>query len=298
MFQKLLFPAFLFISIVFLSFNQLYAQEEEIIIISDEVGEVIDLEERSKYNLFPAVKGFQSAVFLKLSDENYVLKITYLDSENEQKVKRIPQSESRINYFKTRIDHVEGIQARKYQVAERPPPNAGRIAGELLAGGAGGFVASLLGAYFFMWAETAIDLAPTGEAGEGGMFFGLFVGSTVGSSIGVYAVGKTGNETGSYWVSLLGSAVGMGTLLSILLSQDRDPSGLEFWIGLYALPTLGGITGFNMTRRYETLPASGTAFVNFRDGQMSLAVPTISFRPNPFDKKDFIQNVDLVKVTF
>ena len=62
MFRKLLFLVLLFSSVVLLSFNGLYSQEKvegEIIIISERVGEVIDLEERKKYKLFMGIKGFQ-----------------------------------------------------------------------------------------------------------------------------------------------------------------------------------------------------------------------------------------------
>jgi len=71
----------LIISIVLFLVGQLYAQEEEgeIIIISKRVGKEIDQEEREKFKLFQEIKGFQSAVYIKLPDNRYFLKITYLD---------------------------------------------------------------------------------------------------------------------------------------------------------------------------------------------------------------------------
>ena len=285
MFHRLLFPALLFVSIVILSSNRSCAQEKEgeIIIISERVGQEVDLEERNKYNLFPAIKGFQSAVFLKLPDGSYVLKITYLDETiGEEKVERIPRNELNIKRYRDVIDRFGEIHFKK------PPLKPGRIAGEAMLAEVLGMVGGFLGG--------GAGRLASSEPSELGIVVGLAIGSTVGSSIGVYIIGDTGNETGSYWVTFLGSAVGMAIFLKIFpLGRPEDP---RFWIGLWTLPTLGGIIGFNMTRRYETPTASETALINFGNGQMSFAVPTISSCPNPFDKKDFIQNVDLVKVSF
>ncbi len=67
----------LIISIVLFLFGQLLAQEEEgeIIIISERVGKEIDQEENDKFKLFQGINGFQSAVYLKLPDGRYILKI-------------------------------------------------------------------------------------------------------------------------------------------------------------------------------------------------------------------------------
>ncbi len=112
MFQKLFFSAMVFISAVLLSLNRLYAQEEEgeIIIISEKVGEIIDLEERNKYNLFPGIKGFQSAMIFKLPDDSYVGKVAYLDDTNgEKKINWIPQTESEISRIRSHIDPFKEI---------------------------------------------------------------------------------------------------------------------------------------------------------------------------------------------
>jgi len=118
MFRKCLFLKLLFISIVHFSSGQLYAQKEEgeIIIISERVGKEIDQEEREKFKLFQGVKGFQSAVHLKLPDNRYFLKITYLDEKTgELKSKHIPQSEASMKNRGYYIDRFEEIQVRKLQ---------------------------------------------------------------------------------------------------------------------------------------------------------------------------------------
>ena len=79
-----------------LTFMPLAAQEEEgeIIIISERVGKEIDQEENDKFKIFEGVKGFQSAVYIKLPDGRYFLKIIYQDEKTgEIKISRVLQSE-------------------------------------------------------------------------------------------------------------------------------------------------------------------------------------------------------------
>ena len=296
MFQKLYFPALLFISIFILSFNQLYAQEEEseIFIISERVGEVIDKEEINKYNLFPGVKGLQSVVFIKLPDGSYVLKATYIDvTTGEEKVEITPITESIIKIYGSIIDKFEEIQLEsKEKKVKKPPLSRERIGGEMLAGVGGGIIGALPLALI---GKLVID--PDVAENYSGIYVGMFIGFTLGSSLGVYIVGDTENETGSFSATLLGSAVGLVGISAILYKTEEliHPFLL---IGSSFLPPIGGAVGFNITRRYDTPPASETALINFRDGQTSFAFPKIYFRPNPLYKGDLIQTVDLVKVRF
>lgn len=125
MFRKCLLSTFMFISIVYFSFGQLYAQEEEgeIIVISERVGKEIDQEERNKFKFFQAIKGFQTAVCYKLPDNTYIWKITYFDEEkNELKKIYRQESESSINKYRNYIDHFEEIQAEKHQYKNLSKP--------------------------------------------------------------------------------------------------------------------------------------------------------------------------------
>jgi len=108
----------LFICTFFPSFIPLHALKEKgkIIIISERVGEEIDREERDKFRLFQRINGFQSAVFIKLPDNRYLLKIAYLDENTgELKIERIQQSEASIKNRGDYIDRFEEIQAAKHQ---------------------------------------------------------------------------------------------------------------------------------------------------------------------------------------
>ena len=118
MFHGYLTSILLIISIVLFLFCQLYAQEEEgeIIVISERVGKEIDPAEREKFKLFEGIKGFQSAVHIKLPDGRYFLKITYRDEKTgELKIKQIEQSEVLIKIRGNYIDRFEEIRARKME---------------------------------------------------------------------------------------------------------------------------------------------------------------------------------------
>ena len=86
-------------------------------------------------------------------------------------------------------------------------------------------------------------------------------------------VGTGGDETGSFLATLAGSVLGLGPI--------------------------GATIGFNLTRRYELPPTeSDTALINLSDGQVSLAVPRVYFRPDPFGGRGLTQRVALVRVRF
>ena len=117
MYQKIILLVLLFLSFLAFSLKKACTQEQEgeIIIISERVGEVIDLEEREKFNLFRFAEGFQSATLFKLPDSSYVWKITCLDSiTGEQPVLQFPTTKIEIDRLSQHIDHYEETQAGKY----------------------------------------------------------------------------------------------------------------------------------------------------------------------------------------
>ena len=115
----------LFISTFLLTLVPLAAQEEqgEIIIISERVGKEIDQEENDKFKIFEGIKGFQSAVYIKLPDGRYFLKIIYQDEKTgEIKISRVFQSEASIKNRGKYIDRFEEIQAAKHQYQNLSKP--------------------------------------------------------------------------------------------------------------------------------------------------------------------------------
>ncbi|MCH2348248.1 MAG: hypothetical protein MK299_12805 [Pseudomonadales bacterium] len=64
------------------------AQEPEIIILSIKVGSSIDAAENILMDLFPDIKGFESAQFYEISENRYMEKIVYVDKSRRRLKKR------------------------------------------------------------------------------------------------------------------------------------------------------------------------------------------------------------------
>jgi hypothetical protein len=284
-----------------------------IVILSDKIGPTIDLEERDFYKMFMSIRNFESAVLMQRPDGSYTFKvIVKKESELSGTIRWFPMTEDEIEFIRHSIEPdgktspeappspgpntsvnvgTFGSTSPEIRQSSGPTPNINisRISGEFAAGGVFGFLLSYV---FAGIGYKTIGLQDEEDSGMLGAFVGFFAGAAVGSSFGVYIIGNIGNQTGSYGATLLGSTLGIG--ISLITLSDPDDSA--FWIKLYTLPALGGIMGFNASRRYKTMPASGSAIINLKDGRMDLAVPIIYFRPSPFDRRMLIQNIDLVRL--
>jgi hypothetical protein len=192
------------------------------------------------------------------------------------------------------------------QKREKPPVSEDRIAVEIIGAAAVGTILGITGGYI------------GGKLYEGcsgflcefdGILIGWSIGYPLGSAIGVYIAGNTGNEIGSFPSTLLGSILGQlgglgGVAIAIALAGEGEGEGEgELAVGLggvlfFVGSPIGATIGFNLTRRYKSPPSSETALINFRDGQMRLEVPQISFYPDRYARGTFTQRVDLVKVRF
>lgn len=173
-----------------------------------------------------------------------------------------------------------------------PPLNRKKIAGEILAGDIGGFI-GFVGSF-------RLGMAVFGEEGWILAAYLAMVGGPIGASFGVYLVGNLGNETGSFNSTMRGSFAGyvgiVGLSLLIPLIND-EPANFIPYLAL-TLTSVGATIGFNRTRRYKiTTTESETGLINFRNGRMAFAVPTVSIHPNPFLKGDFIHTIDLIKIS-
>ncbi|MBI1922927.1 CotH kinase family protein [Candidatus Poribacteria bacterium] len=180
------------------------------------------------------------------------------------------------------------------EVAPRSSNVAGRVVGEILMGGVAGAGFGILGG--FMGAK--IDEALFDDYYWQpllGVLIGGYIGYTVGSSLGVYVIGNSGDETGSYPATLGGSILGsvVGSVIGLALVEK-----LEGWalIPILAGPVLGAVSGFNATRKQESPLESGEALLNFNEGKMYLAVPTVSLYLRR--RGELIQRVNVVKVRF
>jgi hypothetical protein len=192
----------------------------------------------------------------------------------------------------------------------KPPLSVMRIAGESLLGEVGGLVGIFpaLITYYSLVGDEDNASAAREDMAAIVAYFGVL---PLFCATGVYMVGSMGNERGSFLAAMSGAAAGWGVNIIIGAIKEACHTGEAEWessedgsefldfIVLGSLPTIGAIIGFNMTRRYHSPSAqSETALINCRDGKMSLAVPRVYFRTDPFGRGNLSQRVDLLRVRF
>jgi hypothetical protein len=141
-----------------------------------------------------------------------------------------------------------------------------------------------------------VKIANTNAAGVlGGMG-----GNIIGSSLGVYLYGRSIGETGSYWTTLIGTALGTsGGVLAALASIPflGEDAFLVFFISEFILPAAGATIGFNMTKGKEQKDSSA---INLEEGNISFAFPSLQMQvsqiPNHRPETDY--TLRLVSVSF
>ena len=288
--QKLVIFVILLIIILLLS-NRLLAQEQEgeIVIISERVGEVIDLEERNKFNLFRFVEGFQSATLFKLPDSSYVWKITYIDSTTgEQKIRQVSHAEIEIKELGEYIDHFEEIQAGKYQIKiqnakdklpkeEKPSLQTPVISRsktemsstEFVAGLGGGVLLGILGGIIAPESQGDDPVEP---------IIGVISGFVLGSASGVVLTGKKLNDSGSTSGALLGAFICplVGAILGPALFPDESDQILwGAFFGSFASP-LGATIGYAISRPGEQ--SNSQALLYIKDSKLQIGIPSPMLR--------------------
>ena len=192
---------------------------------------------------------------------------------------------------------MDSVIERKEQSREKPLLSKKRIFREILAGGGLGVAGGLAGGLAGL--GIGYLLRPDEEEYIGpivGFFLGASIGYPIGSALGVYLIGDNADETGSFVATLCGSLLGTSlTCAAILLRILPSPLSYMFF---FAVPPICACIGFNMTRRYKSPPASGSALLNFREGQMTLGIPTVYFQPDTFGRRAINLNVSFMNVEF
>ncbi len=152
----------------------------------------------------------------------------------------------------------------KKQRRQKPPLSFGRIAGEILAGLALGFVLLLVA--YVTGSVLVGKVGPAESSGELEAILFLIMFTIVfsplygfGSAVGVYLLGTRGKQTGSFLLTLAGGFV--GALVVLLPSFSLFFSGkvivhLVPLLLLLLFPPVLATLGFNLTRRYKEPPSS------------------------------------------
>ena len=256
-------------------------------------GNLIAKEKTRNIELFIWADSYQKPAF----ESNQILTFHVPDSVFSQRNNLLTKNFTEISHWwqpiqspdffrlsnNTNLSEITDI-TKSSEVRRKPSLRSGRIVGEFLAGLGGGVILGY---------GTGILV---GDAK------GMFIGIPIGSAIGVKLVGNTSYETGNSYAAFIGSILGTVVGISVPMAIRGGKNGWDLATPMLLLSFVcspcGAIIGFNITRRYTTPSASGTGFINFKNGQMSLSVPTISFHRNTFVKGDLIRTINLVEVSF
>lgn len=204
--------------------------EEEMIVISERVGDSIDLRERNYYNFLPSVKGYKSARFLRLSDERYVIEVTY-EKDDEEKVMRIDQSKEDIEKIRYQIDRYEEIMYLREPGVHGLRVPKSKTAAVMWSVGAT-IIPSALGILLTWSDEGASDWrTPCGWT----MIIG---GPIIGPSAGHFYAEQWfhGVKTAGARLALGGTGCISSIVLAILIVKGVDPEDLDEW-AISAIPT-------------------------------------------------------------
>lgn len=141
----------------------------------------------------------------------------------------------------------------------RPPLEPARVVGEALAGAYAGIAGYFIGSMTVGGVAELSDISD--DMKERIAFFGGVVGAGAATAASVWAIGNIGDQTGSFPISVAGTAAGLaaGILLNqIIYGHARLPSAGESsrmrWVeaSLEALlPSIGATIAFNSTRRFK-----------------------------------------------
>ena len=163
-----------------------------------------------------------------------------------------------------------------------PPLDAGRVAGEVAVGAGIGFVGLLLGGAAGAGLECSSG-CPGDFGGLGGAIVGGAVGGVLGVGVGIYLIGNAGEQTGSFGATLGGAVLGatVGGLVAAGMANHGSSLDSAAVVLFVASPFVGGVLGFNLTRRWDrpaAAPAIGS-LVRFDHGAVRAGVPI--FAPSP-----------------
>jgi hypothetical protein len=158
-------------------------------------------------------------------------------------------------------------------IKDKPRSRGGKLFGEIFMGMLGIIGGGFLGAIFGSQVREVDDEGVI----PGRVALGYLTGSTFGSAFGVYVVGNSGDAKGSFGSALLGSLLGEGAaILVLLLTKDER----VWFISAIALPPIGAALLFNSSLKSKSLPVSH-ALLNFNQGDFKVGIPYVHIQPLP-----------------
>jgi hypothetical protein len=154
---------------------------------------------------------------------------------------------------------------------------------------AGSAVAGALGFYIGSGIETAISGEEDAHHGWlsftairydnfYGAFWGGVTGGLLGSSLTSYFVGQTDEEDGSLVWTMIGTGVaGAGALYIASLLGANEEQDWPAFIPLVALPSMGGVAGFNISRWFSDRKRDATVKSEAAQSSLHWQAPRLGF---------------------
>ena len=170
----------------------------------------------------------------------------------------------------------------------------GKVGRELFWGSVGSLGVGFLGAFIGGGIGAAGASEDEWFAGLEEGVIGYLIGSTLGSSIGVYLIGSSGDDTGSFGMTFLGSILGTGIGICLMIVVDNLELG---FIGFTLAQSAGATTAFNATRKKKVVAQKET-LLYFKEGKWSFSYPKIHLKPHPLRQGEWIRTVNLVCLEF
>lgn len=178
-----------------------------------------------------------------------------------------------------------GLVAREYTLG---------VAGQVVAGALGFFIGSAI--------ETAFageEKAHKGTLTFTGIrydnFYGAFWGGTVGGFMGstltTYFTGQSDEEDGGFFWTLVGTGLaGAGGLYAAHLMGVNDAVDWTPFVPLLAIPTAGGVLGFNFSRWFSDKKRES---IMGPDAGLHLNAPTVGWAMTPTGERFQLQALNL-----
>lgn len=170
----------------------------------------------------------------------------------------------------------DAILAYQYQTSNgidaRPPVKPLRIGAQMLGGWVGGAVGVSIPFTIGLFGLASGASLSSVDFNFSLLMIGLFY--TAGNAAGVYGIGSIGDQTGSFWWTAVGSAVGVAAAILVANGLDVDENQEAFGF----LPPGLAILAFTLTRRYDydAQPVSAAALIMVDKAGARVGIPNFS----------------------
>ena len=184
--------------------------------------------------------------------------------------------------------YLPSVYAQYSPVQDKPPLKTGKVAMELVVSTVAG--AGLALASMYVYANFNKNSSGWDQLAETILVGGIAY--PVGNTLGAYFAGNTGNEKGSSWATLGGSAAGVAVSVGLISLIQSENIGFLYLI----LPPAGAVIGHNLSR--ERVSSPGNALLNYKDGRFTAGIPALHLKRHPQYNNRFTKQYRIFSIKF